>query len=293
MKQDITVKGPFDLASTLLSGQAFRWEKHSGGWAGVASGHLFLLSSGPGLLIVESPSCEDAAGWARVYFDLDTDYDILCERLRCLDPTVSRAVDYAPGLRLLRQEPWEALLSFILSTNNNIPRIKQLVSRLSLHWGEKRSAGDHCWWVLPSPSVLAGAAECELRECGVGYRAPFVIDAAKKVSSGEIDLARLDSLTTAGAREELMGIKGVGRKVADCVLLFGLGRRDAFPVDVWIKRGLEQHYFDGHETKVRALHEFAASQFACDAGYAQNYLFYFTRGIHTGKSRRTRVRKSR
>ncbi len=283
MKQDIVVKGPFDLGATLLSGQAFRWERHTGGWAGVASGHLFLLSYDQGVLTVESPSCEDAPAWARRYFDLDTDYDILCERLRCLDPAVSRAVDYAPGLRLLRQEPWEALLSFILSTNNNIPRIKQLVNRLSLRWGETRTAGGHCWWVLPSPSSLAGATERELRECGTGYRAPFIIDAAEKISSGKVDLSRLGSLTTAEAREELTGIKGVGRKVADCVLLFGLGKRDAFPVDVWIKRGLEQHYFDGRQTRIQALHEFAATQFAYDAGYAQNYLFYFTRTNAAGK----------
>ncbi len=196
------VQGPFDLGATLESGQAFRWEKHSGGWAGVASGHLFLLSYDQGTLTVESPSCEDPAGWARLYFDLDTDYGALCKRLRCLDPAVSRAVDFAPGLRLLRQEPWEVLLSFILSANNNIPRIRRLVNRLSLRWGERRAAGGHCWWVLPAPPALARATQVEIRECGTGYRAPFVIDAAQKVSSGQIDLARLESLSTVDAREQ-------------------------------------------------------------------------------------------
>lgn len=277
MRQDVIVGGPFDLDATLESGQAFRWERHTRGWVGVASGHLFLLSWKQGFLSVDSPSCENPGGWARRYFDLETDYQALCERLRCLDAAVSTAVDFAPGLRLLRQEPWEALLAFILSTNNNIPRIRRLVNRVSLRWGERLSATGHCWWALPTPSVLATATEQQLRECGVGYRAPFLIDAARKVSSGDVDLARLESLTTADARTVLQRIKGVGRKVADCVLLFGLARRDAFPIDVWIKRGLEEHYFDGQGTRIKALHEFAASQFTDDAGYAQNYLFYHTR----------------
>ena len=291
MRQDVAVGGPFDLGATLESGQAFRWEKHGRGWVGVASRHLFLLSWKQGVLTVDSPSCEDPGGWARCYFDQDTDYQALCERLRSLDTAVSTAVDFAPGLRLLRQEPWEALLAFILSTNNNIPRIRRLVNRVSLRWGEKFPAAEHCWWALPSPSALATATEQELRECGVGYRAPFLIDAARKVSSGDIDLAQLESLTTMEARTVLQQIKGVGRKVADCVLLFGLGRRDAFPIDVWVKRGLEEHYFDGQGTRIKALHEFAASQFTHDAGYAQNYLFYHTRTSSVARGRNSRIRK--
>jgi N-glycosylase/DNA lyase len=283
MKAGIPVKGPFDLAATLESGQAFRWQSAGAGYAGVASGHHFKLAFRDGFLIIESPSCDDPGNWAGHYFDLSTDYDGLTERLRQCDESIRSAVEFAPGLRLLQQEPWEVLISFILSANNNIPRIKQLVGRLCSRWGERKTAEDLSWWGFPAPGALAGATEAEIRQCGAGFRARAVLEAAQRVSSGELDLIRLATLPTREAREMLLTLWGVGPKVANCVLLFGLGKIDSFPIDVWVKRGLEAHYFRAQNQRLTHLQDFAEGHFACDAGYAQNYLFYHARCTGAGK----------
>jgi len=268
------------------SGQAFRWAKCSDGYILVASGHLFLLRQIAGGLKVASPSTGAPGAWATHYFDLDTDYTRLCERLSRCDPAVASAVQFAPGLRLLRQEPWEVLISFICSQNNNIPRIRQLVERIAHGWGKKETSGDYSWWCFPTPQDLSKASITELEMCGVGYRARGILEAAQKVADGRLSLEELMKMPTALARERLLELYGVGRKVADCVLLFGLGKLDSFPIDVWIKRGLEQNYFAGEQTALKELHEFAKDRFPEDAGYAQNYLFYHTRSSAKRKQRR-------
>ncbi len=277
VEQRIPTRGPLDLAATLESGQSFRWERHQGGYTGVAAGHLFFVRSEDTELVVSSPSCTDPASWARAYFDIDTDYNELCTLLRGSDSKVAEAVDYCPGLRLLRQDAWETLVCFILSQNNNIPRIKQMVHRLCSRWGARRTEGAHCWWQFPSPESLASATEEEGKQLGLGYRALALVEAAGKVSSGMLDLDSLSEMSTDEAREILMQQRGIGRKVADCVLLFGVGKLDAFPIDVWIKRGLEHQYFAGEGQNLNVLREFAQDHFEHHRGYAQNYLFYFTR----------------
>jgi N-glycosylase/DNA lyase len=288
MEVEIKLKEPFDLAATLDSGQAFRWYRTGKGYAGVVEGDLVFVSYNAGALRVGTPGDVDKALWAHRYFDVGTDYDSLCESLKACDPTVQKAVLHCPGLRLLRQDPWETLISFICSANNNIPRIKQMVEKLAHRYGEPVTRENVTWWTFATPGRLSQATVADLEACGSGYRARGLLEAAQKVMDGRLVLDEVKRMPTEDARKTLMSLYGVGRKVADCVLLFGLGKLDAFPIDVWIKRGLEHNYFAGEEKGLGTLREFADGHFIDAAGYAQNFLFYYVRTTQKPE----RIRKS-
>ena len=189
------------------------------------------------------------------YFDLNTDYSRLKE-LFSQDPTLKKACAFAGGIRLLRQDSWECLVSFIISQNNNIPRIKGIIDRLCEHYGG----------LFPTAQQLAEETPDSLGYLRSGFRAKYICDAAQRVASGKTDLAQIATAPIDEARAALKEIKGVGPKVAECVLLFGMHRTEAFPVDVWIKRVMAEYYPDGFP-------EFAAR----DAGIAQQYLFHYIR----------------
>jgi N-glycosylase/DNA lyase len=177
-------------------------------------------------------------------------------------------MEYGSGIRLLRQEKWETLCSFIISQNYNIPRIRSLIEAISRRYGDKIdswSVGD--FYSFPTAKRIANASIDELRELKVGFRAPYIYDAATKVASGELDLESLNSLTTDELLASLMSIKGVGLKVASCVALFAYGRLDCFPIDVWVKRVIEKYYPEGFDHTVLPN----------TAGLVQQYLFYYER----------------
>ena len=253
----------FDLAQTLDCGQAFRWSPlPGGGWRGVAREkicHIFHLDNG--VLLRGVSRAEFDAVW-REYFDLDRDYASI-KRALSADPVFARAVAWAPGIRVLRQEPWEALCSFILSQNNNVPRIKGIIERLCRAFGKPLGGG---LFSFPAPETLAPLSPEDLAPLRAGFRARYLVDAARKVASGEADLALAARLPVAEARAELMKILGVGTKVADCALLYGCGRLECFPADVWIKRALARLFPDG-------LPDCAAPW----PGIAQQYLFHYAR----------------
>ena len=167
------------------------------------------------------------------------------------------------GIRILKQEPWEALCSFIISQNNNIPRITGIIDRLCSTWGEKNEKGEYSF---PSYEILAGLTVEDLAPLKAGFRSKYILDAAQKLKNKEIDLNKIYSATMDEAREELMKIKGVGKKVADCTLLYGFGRMEAFPVDVWVKRIVEELYPDGLPECIKG-----------NEGIAQQYLFHWRR----------------
>lgn len=252
-----------DIALTLDCGQAFRWAiQPDGGWHGVAFGKpLTVYQDGEKITFCGTDEADFEAIW-RKYFDLDRDYAAVCERLRA-DKYMNAAVTEFPGIRILRQEPWEALCSFIISQNNNIPRIKGIIDRLCRLLGEPLGGEDYAF---PAPEAVAAAGVAGLAPIRAGFRAKYIIDAAEKVAGGEIDLDRIAAEGLEYGREELIKIKGVGAKVAECTLLYGFGKVDAFPVDVWVKRIMQELYPDG-------LPECADGV----RGIAQQYLFHWRR----------------
>lgn len=243
-------------------GQCFRWDRNEdGSWSGVAFGHkLRAAMRGDTLALYGTDKAGFDAIWYD-YFDLGRDYGEVKRRLSD-DPVLAQAAEYSPGIRILRQEPWETLCSFIISQNNNIPRIKGIISRLCENFGEDIGGA----WSFPSAETIARLAPGDLKPLRCGFREKYILDAANKVASGQIDLTALADMPLDEARRTLETIKGVGPKVADCALLFGCGRIECFPVDVWIKRVLACFYPDGFPKKYLPW-----------GGIAQQYLFNYAR----------------
>ena len=267
---------PLDLATTLSSGQSFSWRRESdGAWVGVLGRDIIRLRAADGGLLVRSaptPAAE-LSGALTAYLRLDDDLPAIQRRLAA-DSRVRDAIAAYPGLRLLRQDPWETLAAFILSQNSNIPRIARTIEAIAQRFGEPVELDDASGHAFPSPQRLMEAGEEALRELGCGYRAPYLAAAAAVVASGEMPL---DSLRGAGydeAQAMLLSILGVGEKVADCVMLFALDQLNAFPVDRWVRRAIEEWYApDGPMTYPRAR-AWALERFGPDAGYANQYLFW-------------------
>lgn len=250
---------------TLDCGQAFRWSENSDGiWHGVAFGKAVDISQKENSLIINGNFSEgDEKIWAD-YFDLDRDYAAVCEKLKS-DGHLRTAIEAYPGIRILRQDSWEALCSFIISQNNNIPRIKGIIERLCANFGEDLGNGD---FTFPSAEKLAELTVEDLAPLRSGFRAKYIIDAAQKVANGEVNLEKLSYCDIEEAREELIKIKGVGAKVAECTLLYGCGRVDAFPVDVWVRRIMQELYPEGLPECTKEVE-----------GIAQQYLFHWRRNV--------------
>ena len=220
--------------------------------------------------------------WSR-YFDMEVDYSDIKNKVLTSDERLKEAVMAKAGIRILKQDFFETLISFIISQNKQIPHIKQIVHTISERYGDKILLSDErAVYTFPSVDRLYDVSEDELRECKVGFRAPYIRDAVCKVYSGEISEEKLRVMSFKDAREALMTIKGVGEKVANCVLLYGLSFTNAFPVDVWMKRIMEYMYF-GEDTKKEIIESFAYEKYGEYAGYAQQYLFYYGREKGLGK----------
>lgn len=252
-----------DLRQTLTCGQCFRWQETETGFTGVAFGKVVTICQDQDTLHIENSTPEDFENYWRKYLDLDLDYQKINEEIKQIHPVLKEAAPYTCGIRILQQEPWEALCTFIISQNNNIKRISGIVQRLCETFGEEIENG---FYSFPTPQKLATLQPDDLAPLKAGFRNKYIIDAAMKVSSGEVDLEKCRTLPYEEARTELQKIKGVGVKVADCTLLFGMHRIEAFPVDVWIKRALEQ-LFPGMKPE----------DFGRYAGIAQQYIFHYSR----------------
>lgn len=253
-----------DLSQTLSCGQCFRWKEHSdGSFSGVVRGRYARVSSDGDRLILDGADEADRAMWFD-YFDLGMDYARVRRELSAIHPTLAEAARYAPGIRILNQEPFEALISFIISQNNNIKRIAGIIDRLCEHFGEP--IGADASYAFPTAQRLAALSPDDLAPIRAGFRQRYIIDAAQKVADGTIDPEQIRALSYDEARAALMRITGVGVKVADCVLLYGLHRLDGFPLDVWMKRAMAA-LFEGVES----------SDFGQYAGIAQQYIFHYAR----------------
>ncbi len=308
----------YDLAATLDSGQVFRWQPERGrparvnqksnlaggppalrpSWTGVVGSHRVRLTQMRDGIRAETAAPVDDWQWLRDFLQTETDLAAVLKTFPDDEP-MRAAVAACRGLRVLRQEPWECLASFILSSTKQIVQIRQIVSLLCERFGEPlapvvRNAGlrpgDFVNETIapgrrpalqnrsfPTPQRLAVASEAELRACKMGFRAPHLLAAARQIADGKPDLESIRELNYAEARAELMKLRGVGGKIADCVLLFAYGFDCAFPVDVWVERALWQLYFPRRRPTEKHLHHFAATHFGPRAGYAQQYLFHYMR----------------
>lgn len=267
----------YNLAATLDCGQAFRWRPAGDAWEGVVGARwVRLRQTETGLRATAAAPVSDWQ-WLRDYLRLDDD---LAAQLAAFpdDAPLRAAVSRWRGLRLLRQEPWECLASFILSSTKQIAQIRQCVAALCARFGEPVEPPG--WFAFPSAERIAAAGESELRACKLGFRAKYLRATARRAAGGQLDLGALPRLPLAGARAALMECPGVGRKIADCVLLFALGFDEAFPIDVWVERALRQLYFPRRRIKRARLERFAAAHFGSQAGLAQQYLFHYLRTVH-------------
>ncbi len=269
----------YDLGATLDSGQAFRWRFVDGEWQGTIGDRWTALRQDGETIHARCVSDPRGWRWLRDYLCLDHDLSQIVSTFPDDEP-LRVAVAACRGLRLLKQDPWECLASFICSSSKQIVQIRQIVANLCDQYGIVLPADSACEWnSFPPAQKLAACDETELRECKMGYRAPYILGSAQMIRDGEIDLDSLAEMHCADARRELMRLPGVGRKVADCVLLFAYGFQDAFPIDVWIGRGLRELYFPRRKPTRKRLLEFTENHFGPYAGYAQQYLFHYVRTI--------------
>ncbi len=280
----------YDLAATLASGQAFRWRPQGRGWAGVIGSRWVRLSSGDGNIVAETVSSAGDWGWLTDYLQLEVDLSRVLAEFPDDEP-LRAAMVACRGLRLLRQDPWECLASFILSSTKQIVQIQQIITLLCERFGEPVATppGQEVAWAFPTVERIAACSEAELRACKMGFRAPYLRATAQMLGHGEVDLNSLHRLTCAEARAPLLTFPGVGPKIADCVLLFAYGFPKAFPVDVWVMKALRQLYFPRRHASMKRLQRFAATYFGPQAGYAQQYLFHYMRVMENRAARTTPV----
>lgn len=257
----ITDINNFDISLSLDCGQSFRWEKTEDScWSGIVKGkYLKLKQEGTTVTLFDTTEDDYASLWEE-YFDLKRDYAALIKSYD--DEYLVRACTQFPGIRVLKQDEWEAICSFIISANNNIPRIKGIIKRLCENFGEDTGNG----FSFPAPEKLSSLTPEDLAPIRSGFRAKYIIDAARKISSGEVDIERIKTLPFEEAKAELLKIRGVGEKVAQCALLYGFGRMEAFPRDVWVKRIVEELYPNGLPECIKGTE-----------GIAQQYLFHWRR----------------
>lgn len=264
------IKAPsvFNLELTLDCGQAFRWSKDTEGcMCGVVGNRAYRIKQ-TGNEIEVNCSEKEFDEVLRRYLDYDRDYKALVDGFS-QDANLKKAVSEFGGIRILRQDPWEALCSFIISQNNNIPRIKGIVSRLCEGFGNEIDGG---FFTFPSAEKLSCCTVDDLSPIRAGFRAKYIIDAAQKVVNCEVDFKKIDENAIDFGRQELIKIKGVGKKVAECTLLYGFGKLDAFPEDVWVKRIMAEMYPDGMPACTKGFE-----------GIAQQYLFHWRRNSESFK----------
>ena len=263
--------GNFSVTKTFDCGQCFRFDPVPGEeecFEGVAFGNYARFRRTDGGLEITDGT--DRLFWTH-FLSLDEDYGTIDERIRTSLGSerdrafMNSAVDHGAGIRILRQDPWETLISFIISQNNNIPRIKGIIERLCLHFGEPFLYHNETRYAFPAPKKLASCTPEDLAPLRAGFRAKYLIDAAKRIASGEIDLEAVRKMPLPDAKAKLQTISGVGPKVADCALLYGLHRTECFPMDVWMKRA------------VLLLPRLSPADFGENAGIAQQYLFHYVR----------------
>ncbi|MFT9497068.1 DNA-3-methyladenine glycosylase family protein [Anaerosolibacter sp.] len=274
----------FELQHILECGQCFRWYREADdSYTLVAHNRILNIAKQNDQILFNHTNIEDFYGIWKAYFDLDRDYrgikKVLCEN----DPVMERAIEKGHGIRILKQDEWETLISFIISSNRGIPLIKKSIEELSEKYGQFIGIyGNRKHYAFPQPEALLNRTIEEIQLCRTGYRAKYIVDAAAIVGERQMDIYAIHNLDTDMARRNLLRINGVGPKVADCILLFSMGKFDAFPIDVWVKRVMEYFYLQ-EDMPLKTIQDYGQKRFGKYAGFAQQYLFYYARELGIGK----------
>lgn len=273
----------FCLKHIFECGQCFRWNREEdGSYIGVFQNNVCHVKQEESKIIFEGIWEKDAKETIYRYFDLARDYEAIKTKLSLVDKNVAQSIQYGNGIRLLNQDLWETLISFIISANNNIPRIKKIIENLAKAYGKKIFWNHKAYYTFPSPKELSKASIEDLRTLGLGFRDKYIYQVTQMVIKKEIHLERLKEITDSNVlRKELIKLPGVGEKVADCVMLFSdLKKLEVFPIDVWVRRVMNELYIkdvDEKKVKKEQIRELAEQKYKGLAGIAQQYLFYWKR----------------
>lgn len=281
MEQEYILKNAksFEPVHIFECGQCFRWNKEADeSFTGVFGNNVINVKKDNDS-VTFSGICEgDIKKVCTEYFDLNRDYESIKSQISKIDKYLENSINYGNGIRILHQDLWETLISFIISANNNIPRIKGIIEKISKKYGNKIIFREKEYYTFPKPEALGNASVQDLRNLGLGFRDVRVYETTKKVLNKEIDLKKLSEEENIEAlRNELLEIPGVGPKVADCIMLFALQKYQVFPVDVWVKRVISELYFEKIEQQPKVIQKFAKEHYGDLAGLAQQYLFYWRR----------------
>lgn len=272
----------FKLSDIFDCGQCFRWNKQDdGSYIGVIKNAVIKVEQDENTIIFSGESDKDFKEIINYYFDLNTNYSEYKDILANIDEYLLESINFGEGIRILKQDLWECIISFIISANNNIPRIKKIIERLSEKYGEKVYFENKEYYQFPSPESLGKASVEDLRALGLGFRDKRIFNTTKMILEKEVDLEKICKLENTNLmREELLKLDGVGPKVADCILLFSLKRLDVFPIDVWVRRVMNDLYIhkeDEEKVNKKELQKLAKEKFGDLSGLAQQYLFYWRR----------------
>ena len=270
----------FELAHIFECGQCFRWKKETdGSYTGVIKQGVVNIKKDGDIVTIGGEVNGDIEEICNDYFDLSRDYTKIKKELCKDDVNMKLASDYGYGIRILNQDPWEMIISFIISAANNIPRISRTIENISKKYGKKVTYDGHEFYLFPTPNELSNAKISDLRALNLGFRDKYVYEATRMIANREIDIEKLLKMDTLSAKKELMKIPGIGNKVADCILLFSMHRTEAFPVDTWIKKVMSELYVDS--TNITKINKYATDRFGKYAGLAQQYLFYYRRNNYS------------
>lgn len=284
----------FDLKQTLECGQCFRYESISDNeYIVVAKERMLHIKQEDNILFFYNSTMEEVQTIWLPYFDLNRDYGAIKNWLNDRDNLIGEAIEQKSGVRILNQDFFEMLITFIISQNKQIPHIMQIVERISERYGEyigEWNGKRH--YSFPTPEALSKATEQDFLDMKAGFRAKYLVDACRKVVNQELCEDELLQMDYEKALEKIQIVNGIGEKVGNCVLLFGLGRREAFPIDVWMIRIMERLYFD-KPVKKEEMQSFAKEHFGEYGGYAQQYLFYYARDNHMKSEKESKSEKKR
>lgn len=284
----VILKGVSDFEPKHIfeCGQCFRWNKENDeSYTGVSMGRVINVSKEGDTIYLKNSNLEDFNNVWKEYFDLDTDYSKIKNQLKNMDEYLEKATEFGAGIRILRQDPWEMLISFIISSNNRIPMIQKAIKNLSKEYGtyiENFNGKDY--YNFPTPEQLNKATIEEIRACSTGFRDKYIKSTTERVINESEDVYNYKSLSTEECRKKLMEFSGVGPKVCDCISLFGMQKYDTFPVDVWVKRVMQEFYVED-DMSLAKIRKYALDKFGDLSGFAQQYLFYYARELGIGREK--------
>ena len=285
-EQNYILENPesFNLIHIFECGQCFRWNlEEDGNYTGVIKEGVLNVKEENGNIVFNGILSKRIKSVVYKYFDLDTNYTVLKEKLANIDSFMKESINFGYGIRILNQDLWECIISFIISANNNIPRIKKIIEKISMTYGNEIVFNGKKYYSFPTPENLSKASVQDLRDLGLGFRDKRVFKTTKMILNKEVDLEKIKkSDNTHYIEEELLKLDGVGEKVANCIMLFSLRRFDTFPVDVWVRRVINDLYIhDENEANVSKakIKELAEEKFSNYQGLAQQYLFYYRRSV--------------